>query len=223
MTTQFSFAYNDTSLTTKVSDRYSEYCHFYVSAAQYGVIEPLIAGCKMAGSRKDAFKFLLDRDDTLFQEASANDGVLPYGCCSSYADHDLLMYETTSGTVLTRDLYDDHIISLPIGRKGGFHHRIILLVLAGLTAAQLDKYENLHTVDEDKFEAAHKERKALYDSILCPHGHDPYESWEDHVQCKSEQQARLSSRPSEWSINDDTDCEDYEGATDLQDYDTTDE
>jgi len=221
MTTKFAFAYNDASLITKVSARYSEYCHFYVSAAQYGVIEPLIAGCEMAGSRKDAFKFLLNRDDALFQEASANDGVLPYGCCSSYADHDLLMYETTSGTVMTRDLYDDHIISLHISRKGGFHHKIILLVLAGVTAAQLSRYENLHTIDANEFESAHKERKALYDSILCQHGYKPHESWEQHVQAECERKASLASRVGEWSI-DDTDYEDYEDyeGADLQDDDS---
>jgi len=215
------FAYNAFSLVHKVADGYHEYHHFYVTPEQYQTIEPLISGSSTSGSRADAIKFFTDRDDRLFAEASANDGELAYGCCASYVDEDLLMYETTSGTVLTRDLYDDHIISLPIGRLGGFHHRIILLVLAGLNAAQLDRYENLHRIDdEDEFEYAHLERKFIYDSILIPHGYAPYESWKEHLAAKSEQQARLSSCVGEWSIDDDSE-EEYENYDDVDDEGVT--
>jgi len=173
----------------------------------------------MSGGFDLAVKFLAARDDRLQEEATENEGELPFGCCSSYVDPELLcIYETTSGTVLCVDVHGDYQISLPIVRAGGFHHKIILLVLAGITADQLSRYENLHTVDKDEFESAHKERKALYDSILCQHGYEPCESWEQHVQAECERKASLASRVGEWSI-DDTDYEDYEGA-DLQDDDS---
>lgn len=207
---------NAFSLVYKVADGHHEYHHFNVTPEQYQTIEPLISGSSTSGSRADAVKFFTDRDDRLFAEASINDGELAYGCCASYVDEDLLMYETTSGTVLTRDLYDDHIISLPIGRLGGFHHRIILLVLAGLNAVQLDRYENLHRIDdEDEFEYTHLERKFIYDSILIPHGYAPYESWKERLAAKSEQKARLSSQ---WSIDDDSE-EDYENYDDVTELD----
>ena len=220
MKTKFDFAYTDSGLLPRIRDNYSHYHHFFPSKEQYAIIEPFISGSAMSGGFDLAVKFLATRDDRLHEEASENDGELPFGCCSSYVDPKLLcIYETTSGTILCVDILESFQISLPIVRTGGFHHKIILLVLAGVTSAQLSRYENLHTVDVDEFESAHKERKALYDSILCRHGYNPCESWDQHVQAECNRKASLASRVGEGSINDDTDYEDYEGA-DLQDDDS---
>jgi len=199
------FTYNAFSLVHKVADGYHEYHHFYVTPEEYHIIETIISDSRTSGNRADALKYLRDREDELFKEASLNNGVLEYDGCASYVDTDLLMYETTSGTILSRDLYDDHIISLPINRLKGCHHRIILLVLAGLTADELNRYENLFMIDDkDEFEYTYKERKVRYDSILIPYGYDAYLSWEEHIQFKEEckaDKARIAREASEWPVD----------------------
>jgi len=208
MATQLAF--NDSSLITRFRGNSSNYHHFFPSKEQFTIIEPFISGSEMAGGFTVATEFLATRDSRLNEEAIANDGDLPLGCCSSYVDPDLLcVYQTTSGTVLCVDVYGHHQISLPISRSGGFHHKIILLTLAGVTEFQLGRYENLHNVNKDEYQAAHKERKDLYDPILAPYGYKPCESWEQHVQALSDRKARLISQ-GEWSIDDDTDYEEYE-------------
>jgi len=170
--------FNDFSVTGRVDIAPEMFLSFSLSKEQYAIVEPNITRCRLAGGFHSAVEFLVNRDVRLQAECAASDGELEYPYCASYVNSELAVYETTSGTLLSVSKDGNYKISLPIDRQGGHHHKIIILVLAGITADQLSHHENLHVLHEDGNEALYVELAALYDAALMPYGYEPQISWQ---------------------------------------------
>ncbi len=81
-------------------------------------------------------------------------------------------------------------VMLPKSRALGFHHKIITLVMAGLSFEAVDALLNCHRTKEqgygddapwESFEQAYKKRYEVFSQILLPLGFEVGESWEQFV------------------------------------------
>jgi hypothetical protein len=107
-----------------------------------------------------------------------------YSNVNQYCDYQVsdgaIAYETTRGTqfwIFKEDgdgNGESFHVALPLSRKGGDHHKSILLAIGGVTNDDRDRWENTYLLPKDTpretFEMLWGEMKEAYDRVLVPHG-----------------------------------------------------
>ena len=216
-----SIAFNSERLLDKcLSLDEEKYVTFEVSPQQFRDIERLCSGSGLDGDLKTAIAWIVSHSGDLHQEAlryeEQGDGYgLPMGHCDFYTDEETAaIYQTTSGTIfcVTEEAWT---IALPIKRSQGHHHRVIALVLGGLTFEEMDFFDRIYRLEGEEYKAGLIQRKERYDPILIPLGYEPQESWEEYLQREALRQEHIRS---ERTASDAEDFEDYDGADDEFDY-----
>lgn len=187
---------------------------FEVTPAQFRAIENLTSSSGLTGDLQTAISWLEGHAEELHQEAlkyeEQGDGYcLPMGHCAYFTDCETAaIYKTTSGTILAV-IGEDCTIALPNRRRLGFHHRIISLILGGLSFEEIDCFDNLHLLEGVEYQHGVEQRKEKYDPILIPMGYEPQKSWESV-------EARIQEKSLEKSLSGEEGEEfDYDGNEDF--------
>lgn len=164
-----------------------------VSPDQFMAIQERCSGNPIPARWASAQEWAKVRSAFLHTEALAyvKSGIIAYAeeyshavqHCAYHVDDENIAYQTTSGTRFLVAKSGLHGVGLPKDRAGGSHHMSILLVLAGITSEQRDRWEKTYllpkSTPDDVFESLWNEMKEVYDRVLVPHGYDPQRTYAD--------------------------------------------
>jgi hypothetical protein len=133
------------------SQEESEYEVFELTQSQLSIFEGYCSGSPLGeGTWNDVLSWAEAHRDELHEEAQGNvEAVgkyyLPMGYCAFCVVGGIAAYETTSGTIISRQQSGDCCsVMLPKKRLNGFHHSVLKLLMSGAGQKEVDQMVNPH-------------------------------------------------------------------------------
>ena len=203
------FAFSTEGLFSEIYQNRHAYLEFETDNQQFRDIEENCSGSDMGSSYESALEWAKQRSDRLHEEASAHvedyHYCLPMGCCRYEVTSEVIVYETTRGTVFLRFKDGTSGVMLPKKREFGNHHQSIAFAMSGVVVPP-----PCYDKDPEVRKLAMADRNAVMDSVLVPLGFPPQETWEETSDRLKKMRERLRELPEE---------EDLEYYEDEYDYD----